>query len=151
MAETVPGQSADAAERRAKVVAMRRRRATFDQIGRALGVTRQRAHEIYRSALAEIPAQQLEEHRAEELMLIDDAINHLMKIARGDATSPRTAVEAWNAIRGWADRKARLLGLDAPARHSLEVITTEAIEAEIARLEAELGPPETWGKPATGN
>lgn len=143
MPETEPGQRVTAAERRAQVIAMRRSRATFDQIGRALGVSRQRAHELYRQALAEIPAAQLEEHRAEELMLIDDAIADLMIIAR-DHSRPRSAVEAWNAIRGWADRKARLLGLDAPRRQAVEVITSEMIETEISRLEAELGPPETW-------
>jgi hypothetical protein len=35
------------------------------------------------------------------------------------------------------DRRCKLLGLDAPQRH--EVFTMSAIEAEIARLEAELG------------
>jgi hypothetical protein len=148
MPETQPGQRITAAERRAQVVALRRGRATFDQIGRALGISKQRAHELYRTALAEIPAQQVDEHRAEELILIDDAIASLMIIAR-DHSRPRSAVEAWNAVRGWADRKARLLGLDAPRRQTVEVITSEMIETEIARLEAELGRPDTWGKRGT--
>src|ERR1039457_565926 len=71
-------------------------------------------------------------------MLIDDAIADLLPIAR-DHTRPRSAVEAWNAIRGWADRKARLLGLDAPARSKVEVITEEMVDAEIRRLETEMG------------
>lgn len=143
MPETHPGHRVTAAERRAQVVALRRGRATFDQIGGALGVSKQRAHELYTQALAEIPAAQVDEHRAEELLLIDDAIADLMVIAR-DHSKPRTSVEAWNAIRGWADRKARLLGLDAPRRQAIEVITAELIEREITRLEAELGPPESW-------
>jgi Sigma-70, region 4 len=146
MPETHPGHRVTAAERRAQVVALRRGRATFDQIGRALGISKQRAHELYKQALAEIPAAQVSEHRAEELMLIDDAIRNLMPIAR-DHTRPRSAVEAWNAIRGWAERKARLLGLDAPRRQAIEVITSDVIAAEITRLEAELGPPETWDRP----
>jgi hypothetical protein len=36
-----------------------------------------------------------------------------------------------------AERRAKLLGLDAPTRH--EVITTDALDAEIRRLEAEMG------------
>lgn len=147
MADTSGGaHRITAAERRAQVVALRRRRATFADIGRALGISKQRAHQLYEQALAEIPAQQLSEHRAEELILIDDATRDLMRIARDEATSPRTAVEAWNAIKGWAERKARLLGLDAPARHRVDVITSDMIEQEIARLEAELGPPESWTK-----
>jgi hypothetical protein len=38
---------------------------------------------------------------------------------------------------GWADRKARLLGLDAPQTHA--VLTLDALDAQIAALEAELG------------
>ena len=126
------------AERRARVIALRRNRVSFEDIGRALGISKQRAHQIYIKALAEIPAAEIGEHRAEELTLIDDAIRDLLRLAR-DHARPRTAVEAWNAIRGWSERKAKLLGLDAPSRKAIEVITTEMIEAEIARLEIELG------------
>ncbi len=129
-------QRVTAAERRAQVVALRRRRATFDQIGRALGISKERAWKLYQEALAAIPAAQVEEHRAEELMLIDDAIADLLKIAR-DHGKPMTAVEAWNSIRGWADRKAKLLGLDAPTRH--EYLTLDAIDAQIRMLKAEMG------------
>lgn len=122
------------AERRARVVELRRQRMSFAEIGEAMGVSLQRAHAIYREALAAIPAQHVEEHRAEELALIDDAIANLLLIAK-DHDRPRTAVEAWTSIRGWAERKAKLLGLDAPAQL---VLTMDTIEAEIRRLEAEL-------------
>ena len=127
-----------AAERLADVVALRRQRLTQADIARQLGISQQRVSQLYAQALAEVPAAQVAEHRAEELMLIDDAIADLLPIAR-DHTRPRSAVEAWNAIRGWADRKARLLGLDAPARSKVEVITEEMVDAEIRRLETEMG------------
>jgi hypothetical protein len=60
-----------------------------------------------------------------------------MSIATDNTTSARTRVEAWSAIRGWAEHKARLLGLDAPKTHA--VLTLDAIDAQIATLEAELG------------
>jgi len=135
MPESQPGQRVTAAERRAQVVALRRRRATFADIGRALGITKQRAHQLYEQALAEIPAQHLEEHRAEELVLIDDAIAALMRIARDSSTTPRTAVEAWTSVKGWAERKARLLGLDAPARHRIDVLDTGGVGGVTRRLE----------------
>jgi hypothetical protein len=138
MPETQPGQRVSAAERRAQVVALRRRRATFDQIGRTLGISRQRAHQLYSQALAEAPAPQLDEHRTEELILIDDAIRDLMKIARDSGTTPRTAVEAWTSIRGWAERKAKQLGLDAPTRH--EVRQIDAIDARLFELAEQMGP-----------
>jgi hypothetical protein len=130
-------QRVTAAERRAQVVALRRRRATFDQIGRALGVSKERAWKLYQEALAQVPAAQVDEHRAEELVLIDDAIAALMRIARDGGTSPRTAVEAWTSVRGWAERKAKLLGLDAPTR--FEHLTLDAIDAELRKAKAEMG------------
>ena len=126
------------AQRLAEVVALRRQRLTQDEIGRRLGISQQRVSQLYRQALAEVPAFHVEEHRAEEMVLIDDAIADLMPIAR-DHERPRSAVEAWNAIRGWAERKARLLGLDAPAQQRVTVITEDMIDAEIERLNAQLG------------
>lgn len=125
-----------AAERRAKVVELRRQRLTFADIGKALGVSAQRAHQLYTEALAAIPAMQVEQHRAEELTLIDDAIADLWPIAH-DHTQPRTAVEAWESIRGWAERKAKLLGLDAPVRVSVDAEQLgREIDAFIAALTA---------------
>jgi len=129
-------QRVTAAERRAQVVALRRRRATFDQIGRALGISKERAWKLYQEALAQVPAAQVDEHRAEELVLIDDAIADLMKIARVH-DKPMTSVEAWNSIRGWAERKAKLIGLDAPTR--FEHLTLDAIDAQLRVLKAEMG------------
>ncbi len=125
-----------AAERRAKVVELRRQRLTFAEIGAAIGVSDTRAYQIYRRALALIPAPQVEEHRAEELGLVDDAIKNLLGIALDESVSPRTRIEAWTSARGWAEHKARLLGLNAPT--SMQVITMDAIDAEIARLNAQL-------------
>lgn len=123
-----------AAERRAQVLELRRQRLQFDEIGRQLGVSKQRAFQLYQAAIADIPRQQRDQHLAEELLLADDAIADLLAKAR-NPKQPRTAVEAWNSIRGWAERKARLLGLDAPAK----VEVSDARRAEIERLAAALG------------
>jgi hypothetical protein len=92
------------------------------------------------SVLAALPRHGIDELRAEETELIDHAVNSLMTIATGNNTSARTRVEAWSATRGWAERKARLLGLDAPKTHA--VLTLDALEAELslrASLEDEPG------------
>ena len=136
-AKRVRRPAPDAAERMAQIVAMRRQRMTQADIAAKLGISQQRVSQLYQRALAEIPAYQVDEHRAEELLLIDDAISALLEIAKNYDTSARTAVEAWTSIRGWAERKARLLGLDAPARH--EFITIDAIDRELAALHAQLG------------
>jgi len=132
----------ESAERMAQIVAMRRQRMTQDAIARKLGISQQRVSQLYSQALAMIPAQQVDEHRIEELTLIDDAIADLLDMAH-DHDRPRTAVEAWNSIRGWAERKAKLLGLDAPTQ--FEHLTIDAIDAELRMLKAEMGelPPVT--------
>lgn len=127
----------EAAEQRALVVAFRRRRMTFAEIGAELGVTAQRAHQIYVAALKAVPALEVEQHRAEELTLIDDAIADLFPLAT-DHDRPRTAVEAWNSIRGWAERKAKLLGLDVPVRADIMVheVTQQDLELQEMLREA---------------
>ena len=131
----------DAAERRARVVQLRRRRVSFAEIGRVEGISEQRAWKIYQEALHAIVAPHLAEHRAEELMLVDDAIRDLLPIAREHTKSARTSVEAWSAIRGWAEHKARILGLNA----AVKVEVSDAVDAEIGRLAAELGTVEPAG------
>src|SRR5581483_1861570 len=127
--------SANAAEQQAKVLELRRKRLTFADIGAQLGFSAQRAHQIYSAALKAIPAMQVEQHREEELTLIDDAIKDLWPLAH-DHNRPRTAVEAWNSIRGWAERKARLLGLDVPTRVRVDA---ENLGREIGELLDALG------------
>lgn len=126
----------EGAARRARIVQMRRAKLSWREIGDREGISSTMASRIYREALAEVPAHQIDEHRAEELEFYDLAVNRLLTIAMNTAESGRTRVEAWNSIRGWAERKAKLLGLDAPQR--TEVITLTAIDAEIRKLEAEL-------------
>lgn len=67
-------------------------------------------------------------------MLVDDATADLMIIARDEDVSPRTRIEAWSTIRAWAERKAKLLGLDAPT----QVVTIDKVDQEIAALSREL-------------
>jgi hypothetical protein len=66
-------QRINAAERRAKVVALRRQRLSFEAIGQELGVTRQRAWTIYQDAVASVPVADVELHRLEMLEQLDEA------------------------------------------------------------------------------
>jgi hypothetical protein len=48
------------------------------------------------------------------------------------------ALAAIREIRGLLERRAKIAGYDAPVRSRVEVITEDAVDAELARLEAEL-------------
>lgn len=54
-----------------------------------------------------------------------------------ELTDDAPVLQAIDRLIKIQERRARLLGLDAPAR--LELMTMDAIDAEIARLQAELG------------
>jgi hypothetical protein len=127
-------RTVEAAERTARIVELRRQRLTWREIADVVGVTMKRCQVLYRQSLAEIPAHHVDEHRAEELLLVDDATADLMLIARDVKVSPRTRIEAWSTIRAWAERKAKLMGLDAPT----QVVRIDAIDKEIQELSKEL-------------
>jgi hypothetical protein len=128
----------EVAERRARVVELRRDRWTWDAIGDDLGVSRQRARQIYDEALNEVTAAQVTEHRHEEGELIDRAVRELLCIAEGPEVNPRTRLEAWNSIRGWSEYRSKLYGLFAPSKSSVEVLTRDAFTADLERMAAEL-------------
>ena len=107
-----PSHLRDTAGDSATVAKLRRRRVTFEEIAAHLGITQAQAAELYRQAIESLPEFKADELRAEELLLADDAMRRLMTVATGEKTTPRTAVEAWNSVRGWAEHRARLLGLD---------------------------------------
>ena len=124
------------AERRAWVVEARRQNITYAEIGAELGVSLQRAHEIYLEALEAIPAKQVELHRAEATELAHAAIDDLLLIAR-DHKQPRTAVEAWGQIRGWAERLAKVQGTDAPTKVDATVSEGAQVDPATAAMIAE--------------
>jgi hypothetical protein len=124
------------AERRARVVELRSRRWTFEMIGTELDITGQRAGQLYRAALAAIPARNVDEHRAEASEMCDQAIRELLSIAKDPKAGLRHKIDSWHCIRSWEEHRARILGTNAPIR--TEVMTLSNIDQQIAELEAEL-------------
>lgn len=129
----------ESARRKARVIDLRRQRRPWDAIGAEFDVSPQRAHQIYRDALAEYPVAALGELRGEEGELIDLAVRRLLGIAVDASVHARTRVEAWSAVRGWSEHRARLFGLNAPTRSQVDVVTHDSLTRELERLAAELG------------
>jgi len=123
--------------RKAAIIAARRAREPWDAIGAVHDITPQRAHQIYKAALAEFPAVQVAEHREEEASLADQAIARLMAIADDPDVSARTRVEAWSSIRGWCQHKAALLGLNSPIRREVTVLSESVVDKALIELERE--------------
>jgi hypothetical protein len=131
------GPTAATVQRRVEVLRLRSQQFTFAEIGQQLGITGQRCGAIYRKVLAERVDLSVDEHRAEQADLIDEAICELRAIANGPKAGLRYKIDSWLAIVRFLERKAKLYGLDEPTK--TEVLTITGIDAEIAKLEQELG------------
>jgi hypothetical protein len=127
----------ETATRKRAIVASRRSREPFDAIGATWGISAVRAHQIYWEAMREIPNQQVAEHREEQRDLADKAIAALLAIAEDPDVSARTRVEAWSSIKGWCEHQAKLLALYAPVRKEVTVLTEDAVDAALRKLEEE--------------
>lgn len=152
-------QRAATAKRRTEAVAMRIAGAEYETIAEALGYAdRAAAHKDITRALEAAVIEQtatVEVHRAEELKRLDALMvkawavlerQHITvshgRVVRGDTTDEPLlddgpTLSAIDRILKIQERKAKFLGLDAPQRH--EVVSIDAVDAEIARLSAELG------------
>lgn len=140
------------AERRAQVVQMRGARLSWAEIGRRLNISGQRAGRIYSEALAAIPTQSIDEHRAEALEELDYLARKALEVlerqhvtvSNGHVVSldgvpledSAPVLAAIDRLLRIQERKAKLLGLDAPSKH--EVMTLNALDAEIASLTAKM-------------
>lgn len=107
-----------AAQRREQAFHLRLAGATYSAIGAALGISKQAAHSLVLETLDETrikTAEAVAQVRELEVARIDAIVAKLWA-QRGD---PRTADTILRAI----DRRARLLGLDAPTKVEADVVS----------------------------
>lgn len=143
-----PRRDARSAVRRKTALALRVEGCTLAQIGAKLGITKQSVHKQLEIELSEVAAERkdLAEHQlAFELEQIDLVIRGMApKTAQGDAKAGATLLRAM-------ERRAKLLGLDAPDKHEhlvdVRKLSDAELDSEIARLAAEAG---AAGDPSAG-
>lgn len=150
---------ADIADRRAKLIKYRLAGRSYEEIYRELGYgSTQAARKDFTRALEQNIAEQrtsMEVYREAELLRLDQLTLEAVKVlarrhfvvAPGGkiAHHPETGqpleddsvrLAAIDRLIKIQDRRAKLLGLDAPQR--MEVLTLDAVDAEIQRLTDEL-------------
>jgi hypothetical protein len=100
---------------RAEAFELRKAGATYEEIGRSLGITAQSAHETVTRALkasVEASSRDAASIRALELERLDSLLKGLWPAAsKGNPASVEKVLKIM-------ERRARLLGLDAPVKHS---------------------------------
>lgn len=103
---------------------------TYPQIAEIQGTTKATAYNRVQRALASIPSEAVEEYRAIQREQLDKLMaTYLPEALAGN-------VKAAEFVLKLIERRSKLEGTDSPTKH--EVITLDAIQAEIIRLEAAL-------------
>lgn len=146
-------ETLDTAHRDAEAARLRSRGMGYRAIAEQLGFfDGSGAHKAVQRALAAVRAEGAEEARQLQLQQLDYLATkalevlerHHVTVSNGRLINvdgepledDGPVLAAIDRLLKIQERRAKLLGLDAPARH--EVVTLDAIDAEIARLSAEL-------------
>ena len=119
------------AQNQATALRLRASGYTYVEIGEAMGVSDVMARKHVMNGLQATMQEPADEVRQIEVARLDLYLTKLQsKIDLGDDNAIKTALRI-------QERRAKYLGLDAPVR--IEVGPVESIDAEVARLERELG------------
>ncbi|MEU4574841.1 hypothetical protein [Nonomuraea sp. NPDC023979] len=149
-------RTATTAARDAEAARLRSRGLTYRQIAEQLGMAGPgKAHEAVKRVLAETVADAAEDLRQVELERLDQMYQAALKVLEGEhyavshgkvvylegETTPLAdngpVLAAIDRLLKIQERRAKLLGLDAPAKTSVTV--SDAITSEIEQLAAQLG------------
>ncbi|WP_084965269.1 sigma factor-like helix-turn-helix DNA-binding protein [Thermoactinospora rubra] len=133
---------------------LRRQGQTFEEIGEQLGVTRQRAHQIYWQTLREIPAQQVAEYRAEQAERLDELLRkahevlqrrhitvsngQVVRLDGQPVEDDGPTLMAIKTILAIEERRAKLFGLDTPVKQQVEVdggVRYEIVGVDLSQLQ----------------
>lgn len=134
MPMSVPAQINLTLEQR-EALELRAAGATFEEIGEHQGVNKSTAKRRVDAALAATLREPAEELRQVELHRLDRLFTMAYRRASQGGKGQMFAIDRCLTIM---ERRAKLLGLDAPTRKVVNVITEDLVDAEIKRLEAEL-------------
>jgi hypothetical protein len=126
-------QKIEGTEGQLRAMALRRQGKTYDQIGRAMGVSRQRAYQLVKAAFDRLN-KELSETTEEVRSLMGERLERLLRAVwlqatKGDLKAVATALSVF-------DRQSRLFGLDAPTKSTVRVesMSDEEVLAEARRL-----------------
>jgi DNA-binding CsgD family transcriptional regulator len=116
MSQRAGAAKVTARERERQAIALRKGGATYEEIGRALGVARTTAYQAVRRALVRLAQESREDAiqlRQLELVRLDGIQVQMTRILDGQDSTPRQRCDAADRLIKVSERRARLLNLDA--------------------------------------
>jgi hypothetical protein len=154
-------RQAEAANRRARVAHLRLAGASFEEIGRQLGISDTRAHQLWTDALKQTVKEPVDAQRTLELQRLDALQVHLTQVLRRNHVTisggkvvadtdgqpyrdDGPVVAAALALVRVQESRRKLLGLDPPSRADVtarvhaEVYSLDALDRQLEQLNAEL-------------
>lgn len=129
--------------RRRRAFDMRLAHASYRDIGEALDISPQLAHHDVQAVIAVLlPVELVEQVRQMEADRLDRWSQLAEAIAFADQALPATRLAALDRAKALAERRAKLLGLDAPVQveHSGEVTIETTTDRELRTLVSEMRP-----------
>lgn len=130
------------AEKRKRIIELRRKRWSFQQIADELGLNYMTVYRHYQEVCRAIPAPELEQHRKEMLEQLDEAERVVLRILHGrhpkisasgkivmrgvkPVEDPEIRLKAAKTLVDIQARKSRLIGADAENKNSKPVVTVK--------------------------
>jgi len=119
-------------EKETKILQMRKMGLTWAQIGQSVGLSQAGAYGAYRRALSRVP-----DELASELRKIDnERIDALITASWPDAM--RGSARHLEVLVKLLERRAKLMGLDAPILQRIEVVTDEIVDEAILEMQRKM-------------
>ena len=125
-------ENPETAERERRAVEMRTAGATYREIGEELGVNPSSAFRMVRRALDRVPAEAVGDLRSLQLVRLEELWRKLAGILEEAADNPERQFRTIDTMLKVLVREARLMGLDAPPKRVVEVVTDELLQKLIA-------------------
>jgi hypothetical protein len=111
---------------------------TYREIGAELGIDRSTAYDAVQRAAQMIPTEGAAEMKHAMLEEMDRMARHLWDVVERQQSDDGPGLQAIAQLLRVQERKARLMGLDAPTRRAVDVITHDALTNAVADLEADI-------------
>ena len=137
-------------QRDTEIVRLRNKRKSYKEIADELGCAQSTAYRAVARAIAEIPREAVNEMVAMESATLDAVIARLWDVVNADhpyisagrridgVHDAGPVISALAGIQKASESKRKLFGLDAPTKQVVTVITEDAVDAELRRLEEAL-------------